>query len=155
MARVQPNNGAPSTAQSTSHGVSKRTSKGQRRLFALRVPPAEEQLQELLRPYLAEETAADLAYRVWQRGLRVALAEFAGLGMKLPPEESEELVAARVAQLFLLCLPLLRRTGKLGLLGLETTGLIEQTASQVALDEPEIDLSSSDAISGLGGSEFL
>lgn len=139
----------------TGRAASRRTGKGQRRLFALRVPAAEEQLQELLRPYIAEETDADLAYRIWQRGLKVALAEYAGLGMPLPSEESEELVAARVAQLFLLCLPLLRRTGKLGLLGLETAGLVEQQAWPAAPDEPEIDRSSPDAISGLGGSEFL
>lgn len=136
-------------------GESRRTGKGRRRLFALRVPVAEERVQALLRPYIAEETDADLAYRIWQRGLRVALAEYAGLGMTLPPEEREELVAARVAQLFLLCLPLLRRTGTLALLGLEPAGVAAQRDGPAAPAEPEIDTDSTAAISGLGGSEFL
>lgn len=155
MARARATEAPRSALPSAKRGDGRRGGKGQRKLFALRIPAAEERLQELLRPYIAEETDADLAYRIWQRGLKVALAEYAGLGMELPREESEELVAARVAQLFLLCLPLLRRTGKLELLGLEAAGPVERPAWQVAAEDPEIDASSPDAITGLGGSEFL
>lgn len=155
MARARSTNTPRSTPGSAERGNGRRASKGQRRLFALRIPIAEEQLQERLRPYIGEETDADLAYRIWQRGLKVALAEYAGLGMELPPEESEDLVAARAAQLFLLCLPLLRRTGKLGLLGLEAASSLERPPGQIVAEEPEIDVTSPDAITGLGGSEFL
>jgi hypothetical protein len=66
-----------------------------------------------------------------------------------------ELAASGEAQLFLLCLPLLRRTGKLELLGLEAAGSIERPAWGVTAEGPEIDASSPDVITGLGGSEFL
>lgn len=155
MPRSQSTGARPDAPGGPVRSDGRRGGKGQRRLFALRVPAAEEQLQELLRPYIGEETDADLAYRVWQRGLKVALAEYAGLGMELPREESEDLVATRVAQLFLLCLPLLRRTGKLELLGLQVEGLAERPALSPEFEEPEIDAAGSDAISGLGGSEFL
>lgn len=133
-----------------------------RRLIAgLRVSPHDEELLAVVRPYLAEaDSAGEVAYRLWRRGLEVTLAEVSGVGAPLPPEMTEQRLASLVAQRLLLCLPLLRRTGILGLLELDAA----PRAPQV-IPEPQgliggvpvetIDTGASDAIAALGGNDFL
>lgn len=135
---------------------------GARRLIAgLRVTRQDEALLAIVRPYIADAgSEGEVAYRLWRRGLEVTLAEVAGLGAVLPTGTTEDLIASLVAQRLLLCAPLLRRTGKLTLLGVETEALI---ASSVVMTETPaplpgtevIDASASSAIAGLGGSDFL
>ena len=114
-----------------------------------------------MRPYLAEVgSEGELADRLWRRGLEVTLAEVAGLGEALPTGTSEDLIASLVAQRLLLCVPLLRRTGKLALLGLELPRATIP-ASAIVPDVPpgaateSIDESAAGAIAGLGGNDFL
>lgn len=135
---------------------------GARRLIAgLRVTRQDEALLAIVRPYLADAgSEGELAYRLWRRGLEVTLAEIVGLGAALPPGISEDLIANLVAQRLLLCMPLLRRTGKLVLLGAETATPI--AAAVVAAETPAplpgteaIDQSAANAIAGLGGTDFL
>ncbi|HMQ32315.1 MAG TPA: hypothetical protein PKD53_16405, partial [Chloroflexaceae bacterium] len=102
----------------------------------------------------------ELAYRLWRRGLELALAEVVSLGAALPAGMSEELVARLVAQRLLLSLPLLRRTGTLALLGIDTAPprpVVPSTGSETvaAAAADVIDATASDAITGLGGSDFL
>jgi len=135
---------------------------GTRRLIAgLRITARDEALLDVVRPFLPEaDSASACAYRLWRRGLEVTLAEVAGLGVALPPGTTEELVARLVAQRLQLCLPLLRRTGTLALLGIAATYRAADAQPEVApaptvlLVEP-IDPSAADAISGLGGGDFL
>lgn len=135
---------------------------GARRLIAgLRVTKQDEALLAVVRPYLADAgSEGDVAYRLWRRGLDVTLAEVVGLGAALPLGTTEELIASLVAQRLLLCVPLLRRTGKLVLLGTETA--IPIASSVVTAETPTplpetevIDKSASNAIAGLGGIDFL
>ncbi|NTU85624.1 MAG: hypothetical protein HGA45_40865 [Chloroflexales bacterium] len=143
---------------------------GARRLIAgLRVAPQDEALLAVVRPYLADTgSEGELAYRLWRRGLELTLAEVVGLGATLPSGTTEEIIASMVAQRLLLCMPLLRRTGTLARLGIEVSppgaprgmtlvplaplfspATIGQSASEA------IDLSAAEAISSLGGSDFL
>lgn len=134
----------------------------QRRLIAgLRVSELDERLLALVAPFFPEvASAGDLAYRLWRRGLELTLAEALGLGAKLPPDVSEELIAALVAQRLVLCLPLLRRTGSLARLGMDVvpprpvapSALGESVATAA---DAVIDASASATIAGLGGSDFL
>lgn len=131
---------------------------GVRRLIAgLRVTQQDEALLAVVRPYLADAgSEGDVAYRLWRRGLDVTLAEVVGLGAALPLGTTEELIAGLVAQRLLLCVPLLRRTGKLMLLGIEAPALAVASipAMQVSFGD-HIDNTASDAIAGLGASDFL
>lgn len=132
---------------------------GQRRLIAgLRVSELDERLLALVAPFFPEvDSAGDLAYRLWRRGLELTLAEVVGLGATLPPEVSEELIAGLAAQRLALCMPLLRRTGGLARLGLEAP-LIERALAQPvtpATQDDAIDSGAADAITSLGGSDFL
>jgi hypothetical protein len=136
-------------------------SNGARRLIAgLRVNQQDEALLAVVRPYLSDASSeGDVAYRLWRRGLEVTLAEVASMGVALPPGSSEELIASLVAQRLLLCLPLLRRTGRLALLGFE--GAVSTALSSPMGGEPlatttaEVDESAADAVAGLGGNDFL
>lgn len=136
--------------------------RGQRRLIAgLRVNAEDERLLALVAPLFPEvDSAGDLAYRLWRRGLELTLAEAVGLGAQPPPELSEELIAALAAQRLLLCLPLLRRTRMLGLLGI--------TAGSPTIEPPDppcvpnrgqspepIDPHAAAVIAGLGADDFL
>ena len=129
---------------------------GRRRLIAaLRVPPADERLLEAMQPYLPDtDSAGELAYRLWRRGLELTLAELASLGAALPAGLTEEQLATLIAQRVMLLLPLLRRTGKLALLGLEhaasphTPELLDPTA--IAIDE-----AAARVVADLGGAAFL
>ena len=130
---------------------------GRRRLIAaLRVPPDDERLLAMVRPYLPEaDSAGELAYRLWRRGLELTLAELAGLGAMLPAELSEEQLATLSAQRVVSLLPLLRRTGKLALLGLEQAAQERQPAIGAPTADTAIDASATAAISSLGGGDFL
>jgi hypothetical protein len=125
------------------------------------VTKQDEALLTVVRPYLADVgSEGDIAYRLWRRGLEITLAEVVGLGAELPPGTMEDLIASLVAQRLLLCVPLLRRTDKLALLGIEPSSWATQvTPSVVALvtetGGEAIDESASNAIAGLGGSDFL
>lgn len=138
-----------------------RSAGGRRLLAGLRITPHEEALLDAVRPYLPEaDSASELAYRLWRRGLELTLAEVASIGAELPPHTNEELLAGLAAQRLLLCLPLLRRTGKLAVLAAEAalheTLPPPEVVSPLPLAPPEpIDASASDAISGLGGSDFM
>ena len=136
--------------------------RGQRRLIAgLRVSELDERLLALVAPFFPEvDSAGDLAYRLWRRGLELTLAEAVGLGATLPPEVSEELIAGLVAQRLALCVPLLRRTGTLARLGIDVALLqlvVPSTNREVVATTAAdaIDATASDAITGLGGSDFL
>jgi hypothetical protein len=129
---------------------------GPRRLIAgLRVTQADLALIAVIRPYLADaDSEGELAYRLWRRGLEVTLAELAGLGVTLPNTLPENHLATRVAQRLLLVMPLLRRTGKLALLGLDAP----TSRPAPLISEPEgdqIDESAAGIIVGLGGDAFL
>lgn len=134
---------------------------GPRRLIAgLRITRHDEDLLEAVRPLFPEATSeGEVAYRLWRRGLELTLAEFVSLGAPPPPGESERLLANLVARRLLLCLPLLRRTGTLSLLGLETPYPATVTSVSAPPNEPSataaIDTSAADAITALGGSDFL
>jgi hypothetical protein len=133
--------------------------RGRRRLIAgLRVSDQDVQLLALVAPFFPEvDSAGDLAYRLWRRGLELALAESVGLGAALPPGMTEGQIANLVAQRLALCLPLLRRTGRLALLGVEApSGELPSIppAAAASLDEV-IDNGAADAITSMGGSDFL
>lgn len=134
---------------------------GARRLIAgLRVSREDEELLALVAPFLPEAASAgELAYRLWRRGLELSLAELVGVGVRLPLWVSEEYLATLVAQRVILCLPLLRRTGKLALLGLEvpdaSTALELRPPATKSTSVPEIDPAASATIEGMGGAEFL
>jgi hypothetical protein len=67
---------------------------------------------------------------------------------------SEETLATLVAQRLLLCLPRLRRTGMLPLLGLELPPIPTRLTSPP--DKPaDIDTAAAATIAGMGGSDFL
>lgn len=130
-------------------------------IAGLRVTAEDELLLAVVRPFVADASSeGELAYRLWRRGLELTLAEVVGLGAELPAGMSEELVARLVAQRLLLSLPLLRRTGTLDLLGIDTAPprsvapSSDGEAITAAFADP-IDVTASDAISGLGGSDFL
>lgn len=130
---------------------------GRRRLIAaLRVPPDDERLLAMIQPYLPEaDSAGELAYRLWRRGLELTLAELAGLGAALPTGLSEEQLATLSAQRVVALLPLLRRTGKLALLGLEQPVQEQLSAIATPTADTAIDASASAAISSLGAADFL
>ncbi len=141
--------------------VSARPNGGRRLIAGLRVTAHDETLLAVVRPYLTDaESEGELAYRLWRRGLELTLAEAASVGAELPPHTSEELLAGLVTQQLLLCMPLLRRMGKLAVLGVETAASF---ASSVIMTETpallsgteQIDESAANAIAGLGGTDFL
>lgn len=130
---------------------------GRRRLIAaLRVPPADERLLAVVQPYFPDaDSAGELAYRLWRRGLELTLAELASLGATLPAGLTEEQLATLSAQRIALLLPLLRRTGKLALLGLEHAAQEQPPPPPALAPDTAIDASATTAISALGGAEFL
>lgn len=86
----------------------------------LRVTARDDELMALVRPYLINVTnESELAYQLVREGLLMRLALLAALGGDLNDLIAEEVVAAHAAQHLLLCLPLLRRTGKLATLEME------------------------------------
>jgi hypothetical protein len=104
------------------------------------------------------DSEGELAYRLWRRGLELTLAEVAGFGATMPLVTTEEQLAALVAQRLMLSLLLLRRTGKLALLGIEAPPAHSSAASvtTTATDSSDaLDGSASAAITSLGGSDFL
>jgi hypothetical protein len=135
---------------------------GTRRLIAgLRITAQDEALLNVVRPFLPEaDSESELAYRLWRRGLELTLAEVVGLGAGLPSGDSKEVLARLVAQRVLLCLPLLRSVGMLSLLGIETLPRapeedISRVPPQTIGHEEAIDQTASDAITDLGGGDFL
>jgi hypothetical protein len=135
---------------------------GRRRLIAgLRVTRQDEALLEVVRPLFPEaDTEGELAYRLWRRGLEVSLAEAASLSSELPTALAERNLASLVAQRLLLCLPLLRRTGALGILDLlqplaQPEAYPSGTTPTAAADPETIADSATDAIISLGGGDFL
>jgi hypothetical protein len=140
------------------YGPSPARRNGTRRLIAgLRVTAEDEELLEIVRPYLpGADSAGELAYRLWRRGLESMLAELAALGVRLPPALSEDTLATMTAQRLLLCLPLLRRSGKLALLGLEAqVSITPAPLSAPVIAGDEIATAAAEAIMGLGGDAFL
>jgi hypothetical protein len=135
---------------------------GARRLIAgLRISAEEESLLAVVRPYFTDlSSEGELAYRLWRRGLELALAEAVGIGARLPSGTTEQFIASLVAQRLLLCMPLLRRTGTLALVGLDTPSqtdmpMRERLAPERTVVPEAIDASAADAIAGLGGNDFL
>lgn len=161
---------ARSTAQGDrSTPGSARSAEARRLIAGLRVSRHDEALLAVVRPYLADVASeGELAYRLWRRGLEVSLAEAVGLGATPPPGVTEGLIAGLAAQRLLLCAPLLRRTGTLALLGIAASPpSVEGTMAPlppVTVPDPAtvgqgaietIDESAADAITSLGGSDFL
>lgn len=138
-----------------------RPSASRRLIAGLRISRQDEQLLDVVRPFLSEAASeGELAYRLWRRGLEITLAEVAGLGEPLPSCTTEPLIASLVAQRLLLSIPLLRRTGKLILLGIDLVPT--DGGSQDRFTKPlhaptteTIDERASEAIIDLGGSDFL
>jgi hypothetical protein len=135
---------------------------GARRLIAgLRITKQDEALLDGVRPLLPEAASeGELAYRLWRRGLEVTLAEAVSLGVAPPPGITEAELSSLVIQRLLLSVPLLRRTGKLALLGIEASGSPRETSlmgtprvAGTATDE--IDEAAATAVVDLGGSAFL
>ena len=129
---------------------------GRRRLIAaLRVPPDDERLLAAVLPYLPEaDSAGELAYRLWRRGLELTLAELTSLGAMLPVGLTEEQLATLSAQRIVLLLPLLRRTGKLALLGLEHAAA-PRPPQPLAPTAIATDEAAARVVADLGGTEFL
>jgi hypothetical protein len=73
----------------------------------------------------------------------------------LPAGLTEEQLATLSAQRVVSLLPLLRRTGKLTLLGLEQAAQERQPAIAAPNADTAIDSSATAAVSNLGGSDFL
>lgn len=149
---------ADTTGRSPTHSsASARPNRGRRLIAGLRVTAHDEALLAVVRPYLVDVgSEGDVAYRLWRRGLEITLAEVAGLGAQLPPGLSVDFIASLVAQRLLLCVPLLRRTGKLELLGIEASPLAAAGMAAPAAPAAEpIDVGAADAIAGLGGNNFL
>jgi hypothetical protein len=135
---------------------------GARRLIAgLRITHQDEAILAVVRPFFPEaDSEGELAYRLWRRGLEVTLAEAVSLGVVPPPGITEAELASLVAQRLLLSVPLLRRTGKLALLGLEASSSPRETSPMGALKvagaaNDEIDEAAATAVVDLGGSAFL
>lgn len=135
---------------------------GARRLIAgLRVTKQDEALLDVVRPLLPEAASeGELAYRLWRRGLEVTLAEAASFGVALPPGITEAELASLVAQRLLLSVPLLRRTGKLALLGIEASHLPREMSpmgTPIVTDavNNEIEEAAATAVVDLGGGAFL
>lgn len=126
-------------------------------IAGLRITPQDEALLDAVRPLFPEvDSEGELAYRLWRRGLELTLTELAGLGSALPPGQSEETLATLAAQRLLLCLPLLRRTGKLALLGLDAPAPAAPLAVlKSAASVETIDDEAAAAVAGLGGNDFL
>ena len=101
----------------------------------LRVTDRDDELMALVRPYLISVTnESELSYQLVREGLLMRLAILAALGGDLGDAIAEDVVAAHAAQQLLLCLPLLRRTGKLALLGMEVPQPQIAPAATVAPD---------------------
>lgn len=147
--------------QPTDEPVRERRSGARRLIAGLRISPEEEALLAVVRPYMTDLTSeGELAYRLWRRGLELSLAEVVSIGARLPADTNEPFIAGLVVQRLLLSLPLLRRTGTLALLGLEASSpTVVRTTTDIPATEHSIteaiDASASDAITGLGGSDFL
>lgn len=130
-------------------------------IAGLRVTAEDQLLLAVVRPFVADASSeGELAYRLWRRGLELTLAEAVGLGAALPAGMTEALVARLIAQRLLLSLPLLRRTGTLALLGIDTAPLqlvVPSTNREVVATTAAdaIDATASATIAGLGGSDFL
>ncbi len=126
-----------------------------RLIAGLRITKQDEALLDIVRPFFPDaDSAGELAYRLWRRGLELTLAELASVGVALPPDLTEEILATLVAQRLLLCLPLLRRTGALALLGSESAPALTMPTSPP--DGPaDIDMAAAVTIAGMGGGDFL
>jgi hypothetical protein len=109
-----------------------------------------------VRPLFPEaDTEGELAYRLWRRGLKLSLAEAAGLSVAVLPGITDERLATLVAQRLLLCRPLLQRTGKLALVSRDVP--VPDATSYLtwpALTPEHIDNKAAEAIVGLGGNHF-
>jgi hypothetical protein len=131
---------------------------GARRLIAgLRVSRQDEALLAVVRPFFPEaDSEGELAYRLWRRGLELALAEAVGLGAQLPPGVTEQHLATLAAQRLLLSVPLLRQTGVLALLGsIDSAATLSSATPIIAPDPDDINTRAADTISSLGGGDFL
>ena len=138
----------------------RRASHARRLIAGLRISAQDEALLDAVRPFFPEHTSeGELAYRLWRRGLELALAEAASVGAAFPAGTSEEQIVSLVAQRLLLCLPLLRRSGMLYLLEVAVGSVVpEPSASHPAAASSEVDTideSAAKVISGLGASKFL
>lgn len=141
----------------TAHATSPSRSRGARRLIAgLRITGQDEELLSLVRPFFPDaDSEGDLAYRLWRRGLEITLAELVSVGVALPAGVAEDYIATLVAQRIALCLPLLQRSGRLALLGLDSA-LPPAIPLRLSSDEPaDIDAAAAVTIVSLGGSDFL
>ena len=126
-------------------------------IAALRVTDVDLQLLDAVRPLLAEiDTAGELAYRVWRRGLESLLAEVAAVGGALPAGFTDAQIAILAAQRLVAVLPLLQRTDKLALLQLQGHRIdsVPEPMPPMAWEEG-IDTTATETILLLGGNEFL
>jgi hypothetical protein len=117
----------------------------------LRVTERDEALMALLRPYMAGVTnESEQAYTLVREGLLMRLAALAALGVGLDGAVDEEVLAAHAAQQLLLVLPLLRRTGRLALLGMEMAAptLTDTNTSRVVPDGDPLDVDDMDEQAG-------
>lgn len=133
---------------------------GWRELIAgLRVSPDEIEQKNAVRDLYPEASSeAELAYRIWRRGLQVDLARLVSMGGELPPGVTERQLAMLVTQDLLACLPLLNRVGTLSeivaLLAPHASGRSEPgNPAPSSNDDTPIDPSAADSV--LGVDDFL
>ncbi len=131
---------------------------GIRKPRTLRIATADEALLAVVRPFISGvDTDADLIYHIWQPGLDIQVGQLLSMGVPLPPGYTEEAIALRIAQHVVLCMPLLRRTGKLALLGInEGVDMPPIVAPPPHLEgNGEIDPGASDIIASMGADDFI
>lgn len=104
----------------------------------LRVTERDEALLAALRPFMSGiNSDSEQVYTLVREGMIMRLAALAALGVSLS-EDDEDLLAVYAAQQLLLIVPLLRRTGKLALLGMEV-GTMVVTAGGTPPEQEEQD----------------
>jgi hypothetical protein len=120
-------------------------------------PKEVERAQAVAARYPAARTQSDLNVQLWLRGLLLAEAQAVAAGAPLPRGMREEVLATAIAQELLAVLPLLRRTGRLALLGLELELSVPMAAAALAvsMDTGEVDAAAAADVADMGGDDFL
>jgi hypothetical protein len=131
---------------------------GPRRLIAgLRVSERDLVLLAVVRPFCDGDSEAEIAHRIWRRGLEVTLAELVSAGVELPPGVlTEQQLAIVIHRHVQLCAPLLERAGLVvrSLMD-EPQPMRDATLRVAVIEETAVDPLAGEAIERLGGTEFL
>lgn len=152
--------GAPRTDPARRREATQRGS-SRDQIANLRVTLEERAQKNLVRVLYPEaDSEAELAYRIWRRGLQVDLARLASMGEALPPGMTERHLAMLVTQDLLACVPLLNRAGTLQHIVDMLTPHAEPPTAVLAdaLDDDApgaIDPSASESVAAFGADDFL